>query len=211
MPPPEPRSRPRLAQYKFVQLQAAVDSSSTLSTNATADNLAGPGRTVGLLYNALGTRLEALLARRLPSANRSSRHDSSTIANFDTDALVVFERTQALGGSVDSISLAPTLDSDTNATADNLVGPGRTLGLLFHFLGRKLEARASQLAAGRGPDAAVARIQARVAQRRKAISSSSSSYYLSAREFYAYHGAARFLLEKGEFVKELQALLAYAQ
>jgi len=44
---------------------------------------------------------------------------------------------------------------DSNATADNLPGPGRTLGLFFAYLGRNLERGMGALAArrGYGPDA----------------------------------------------------------
>ncbi len=41
-----------------------VQTCSSISTNATAHNLVGPGRNVGLLFDWLGAHLEALMNRR---------------------------------------------------------------------------------------------------------------------------------------------------
>lgn len=52
------------------------DTKSSIDSNATAPNLPGPGRTVGLLFDWLGTRLENVLNNRVSNL----RHDPDTIA-----------------------------------------------------------------------------------------------------------------------------------
>ncbi|KLO08598.1 hypothetical protein SCHPADRAFT_944315 [Schizopora paradoxa] len=54
------------------------------------------------------------------------------------------------------LALSRTSSISTNATAPNLVGPGRTIGLLFDWLGKGLEAKLNKRAAqlNLGPEAA---------------------------------------------------------
>ena len=60
----------------------------------------------------------------------------------------------------DSIPLRRSLSVSTNATADNLPGPGRALDNLYQSLGRRFESIANRLAvkAGLGPAAQEAKI-----------------------------------------------------
>ncbi len=70
---------------------ARIDTHSSVSTNATAPNLPGPGRTVGLLFDRLGAQVDKFVnicAQRCslgPKAasqeiRRLLRHDQTTIA-----------------------------------------------------------------------------------------------------------------------------------
>lgn len=107
------------------------DSASTVSTNFTADNLPGAGRTVGLAYDFLGRHVEAV------ANDFGERH-----------GLKPRKRT----ASIASIS--------TNETADDLAGPGRIVGLLIGAIGRRIESAINKIAVvgGMGPDAAYLRI-----------------------------------------------------
>ncbi|KAI5120943.1 hypothetical protein M0805_001648 [Coniferiporia weirii] len=71
----------------------------------------------------------------------------------------------------DSDRVSTVESVSTNATADDLPGPGRTLGNLYGFLGNHLEKLLNQLAEdmGRGPRVTATRIQ----KHRKAIAISS--------------------------------------
>lgn len=107
-----------------------VDTCSSVSTNATAPNLEGAGRTVGLLFDYLGNNLESFIkTRSKPSKRQQPEHPP--LARIE---------------SISSI--------DTNATAPNLEGAGRTVGLVLDWLGGSLESfmkkRAVQL--GYGPE-----------------------------------------------------------
>lgn len=111
--------------------------SDSVDSNATADNLPGPGRNLGLLYESLGRKLE----------NR--------IHSFSA------RRQTALRLKADAIDILPCAEStdsvDTNATADNLPGPGRNLGRLYVLLGNKFTNALGRFLArhGHGPNAAV--------------------------------------------------------
>ncbi|THH07967.1 hypothetical protein EW145_g3035 [Phellinidium pouzarii] len=126
---------------------STIKSISSVSTDATADNLPGPGRIVGNIYGSLGVHIE----RRF---NSSVRHET-----------VLAEVSEKL--TMESIS--------TNATADNLPGPGRILGNIYGFLGVRLERQLGRLAdkMGYGPRATAIRIQ----RRRGIINSASFSAY----------------------------------
>ncbi|KLO13893.1 hypothetical protein SCHPADRAFT_940000 [Schizopora paradoxa] len=111
-----------------------TDTCSSISTTATAPNLPGPGRNVGLIFDFLGASLERFMIRR-----------ASMRLRLRAEAVV----------STSSVS--------TTATAPNLSGAGRTVGLLFDFLGITLERFMNRQAATRlrlGPDAVVQDIRA---------------------------------------------------
>lgn len=118
-----------------------VDSGSSIDSNATAPNLPGPGRNVGLLYDHLGARLESALNRGAVGLA------PSTLFRRQQERRIVAQHSLVRRDTVSSI--------DSNATASNLVGPGRTLGLLLDYLGSRFEfvlnRRASRL--GLGPEA----------------------------------------------------------
>ncbi len=101
---------------------------STISTMATADNLPGPGRTVGNLLKTWGDKVEDVFAEL--NANRLRRRGPD-----------------AHGASASATNMAPLRRTatiytiSTNATADNLPGPGRNVGLLFGWIGGHLEVR----------------------------------------------------------------------
>lgn len=110
----------------------------SIDSDVTADNLPGPGRNLGLLYAHLGRKLEqrihSFASRRKPKQTGNSGPTTvlSRIESVDSD------------GSVDS-----------NATADNLPGPGRNLGRLYVYLGNRFVNSLGRFLArrGHGPDA----------------------------------------------------------
>lgn len=130
------------ALYDSPEAITSSDSLETFSTNATAPNLPGPGRLLGNAYDVSGRFLESRLAAFL-SRRSSSGKAKWTQNSFNPDAM----------RSYDTIS--------TNATADNLPGPGRVLDLAYQRGGRILEFYLSRVAnrAGFGPDAVVRRIE----------------------------------------------------
>lgn len=139
---------------RFYEHTEASYSSSTVSTNATADNLPGPGRTIGLAYGLGGRALEAglnALASRL-RRNLRTVSQSAEVELYNAGPNRHSEGT----ASVSSLS--------SNATASNLPGLGRTLGLAYDFGGRILEARASAFAEsklGLGPYATADKLDRR--------------------------------------------------
>ncbi len=94
-----------------------IDTSSSISTNATAPNLEGTGRTVGLLFDYLRNRLEARVNPRSTSSNNPQNVHAGV-----------------------PLTLVKTASSiDSNATAPNLEGAGRTVGLVLDWVGGALE------------------------------------------------------------------------
>ena len=61
----------------------------------------------------------------------------------------------------ETFSIVPTSDFSTNYTETGLVGTGRTLGILYIHVGRRLEKAVSRVAhkAGLGPHATFLRMQ----------------------------------------------------
>ncbi|KAI5117844.1 hypothetical protein M0805_008116 [Coniferiporia weirii] len=134
--------------------QLSIDS---VSTNATADNLPGPGRLLGRTYGFLGAHLERQAGRLAVKLRRPKRRaDSEARVPLP---LIRYSETQAEAGTGEADD-ASVLSISTNATADNLPGPGRTLGLLYGFAGAAFESRAGTVAAalGFGPSATALRI-----------------------------------------------------
>ncbi len=120
-----------------------IDSGSSVDSDATAPNLPGPGRTVGILYDHLGGRLESVLNRRAAQLGlRSHGGQANTYLKLDP----VYTNSSV----------------DTNATAPNLPGAGRTVGLLLDFLGGRLESILNIGAAqvGLNPDGVIRAIRA---------------------------------------------------
>lgn len=197
---------PRLYNSKLKPIaQLSTATVSSTSTNETADNLAGAGRTVGLLYKFLGTKLETQLGRIADVHRRGSSPTSDQRNNGNENENDHFST------ELSTIS--------SNATDDNLVGPGRTLGLLFSFLGHKIEAHLSHVALrqGLGPNAAFDRIQSRmeVEQKKQYIHWWDNEEIL---DFNSYRSmqfkesvVPKTLLKKGQVLSDLQRLLKYAQ
>lgn len=119
------------------------DSNSSISTTATAPNLPGAGRTVGLAIDRLGTRFESFLNTRAPRLGRRPKTTPQNTRRSGQGREIPITRHD----SISSVS--------TDATAPNLPGAGRTVGLLMDFLGSHLELflnlRARHL--GLGPEA----------------------------------------------------------
>lgn len=109
-----------------------VDSTSSVDTNATAANLPGPGRTVGILLDTLGAGLENVINK---IAVRHGPSFQSPYAQWNEE-----------GHDRDDFIFS--IDSD--ATASNLIGAGRTVGLLFDSLGDRLEQFVNRMAERRG-------------------------------------------------------------
>ncbi len=114
------------------------DTSSSVDTNATAPNLPGPGRNIGLLFDWLGSGLENAI-------NGRPEERAVTVAQDDHQ--------------IDSSGTSSSISS--NATAPNLPGPGRTIGLLFDWIGAGLERvlRSRALKLGYDPDAVASDIR----------------------------------------------------
>ncbi|KLO08133.1 hypothetical protein SCHPADRAFT_621500 [Schizopora paradoxa] len=159
---------------------SAISSSSTISSNDTASNIAGPGRNLGRFYDFAGKALE----RRLRSITRK-------LEKINTAS---YEPSQGLTEN-DALSLS---SYSTNFTRSNLPGPGRNLGQLYEFLGSRLEMRASKVAEkrfNRGPDNYFKEISA---SRKK------GKYKYSDEDEYSS------LLGQKDLVKACQVLVVYA-
>ncbi|KAH8115048.1 hypothetical protein DFH11DRAFT_142738 [Phellopilus nigrolimitatus] len=135
--------------------QVSLDS---VSTNATADDLPGPGRTIGLLYNFAGRHLEMHLGRAAERMGIGHRGTAIRTEMNCTTIALASENSEPPFCASDQASL---ISISTNATADNLPGAGRTLGLFYSFAGKHLETRLGRLAGrlGHGPRATALRIQ----------------------------------------------------
>ncbi|KLO05751.1 hypothetical protein SCHPADRAFT_946646 [Schizopora paradoxa] len=123
-----------------------IDSCSSIASDATAPNLPGAGRLLGLLLYASGERLEVFLNKR--SSRRRSRQETAAKKHPTKH----FE----------SLSRADTHTSvASDATAPNLPGAGRTLGLFLFALGARIEARMNRHAARLqlGPEAVAQKIR----------------------------------------------------
>ncbi|KLO07255.1 hypothetical protein SCHPADRAFT_945441 [Schizopora paradoxa] len=110
-----------------------TDTHSSISTNATAPNLAGPGRNLGLLLDRGGKQVESLL-------NKFSKgHRFANVATQTSQTLLI------------GTEIQPSVS--TNATAPNLPGPGRNLGLLLDSVGNRIESLLNKYAnhVGMGP------------------------------------------------------------
>ncbi|KLO18446.1 hypothetical protein SCHPADRAFT_886159 [Schizopora paradoxa] len=118
-----------------------IDSSSSIDSNATAPNLPGPGRNVGNLYDGLGGKLESVMnnyAARFRRSSSRTTQDDLQVAHLDRVDAVHPEIAGDLFDSASSI--------DTDATAPNLPGAGRTVGLFLDFVGERLETAMSAMA-----------------------------------------------------------------
>lgn len=113
-------------------------SSDTISTNDTASNLPGPGRTLDRFYQYAGRKLERAIGQ---IAHR---------AGFDGP----------YAEDLKSLAEHESSDFSTNATTSNVPGAGRTLDLFYQFAGRKLENALNKTAhdMGYGPNAIERRI-----------------------------------------------------
>lgn len=102
----------------------------------------------------------------------------------------------------------------TNRTEDGLIGPGRTLGLLYAYLGRKIENQLNRLALNRGlgPEAAFRRIVSSVESEKSRIG---SLYPDWPRDYRACEKekakAVKYLVERREIVSDCLALLRYVR
>ncbi|KAI5117727.1 hypothetical protein M0805_006212 [Coniferiporia weirii] len=165
----------------------SLASVSSISTNATAPNLPGPGRTVGRGYDFLGQRLVSLLTRALKTKKSpsGSSHPSASPQGRE-----------------------PSVDS--KLTAPNLAGAGRTLGLAYDFFGVRLERRLTGLAlkGGFGPDGASDRIRLRMhSVNADAVLGDASDDY----EAYLRECAVDVLLADEACVRYCRRLLKYAR
>ncbi|KLO15350.1 hypothetical protein SCHPADRAFT_270515 [Schizopora paradoxa] len=133
---------------------ARSETISTVSTNATAPNLPGPGRNVGRLTAYLGTRLEQSMTLRF---GRRSSLNPEVISSQDS--------TIQLGRIESNASVS------TTATAPNLPGAGRTVGLLLDNLGAHMESFVNELALrqGIGPQAVAREIRRLLGHERTTI------------------------------------------
>ncbi|KLO13160.1 hypothetical protein SCHPADRAFT_380623 [Schizopora paradoxa] len=126
--------------FQFSSSIRRQPSISSIVSDATASDLPGPGRNLGRLYDTLGDGLLSQIQKGM------------TRRGFGPGAVsrkVVMKQTML---SSDSI--------DTDATAPNLPGPGRTVGMFFDWLGGKLENQLGILMErrGYGPEATMAKI-----------------------------------------------------
>lgn len=184
----------------YARFTLETSSASSISTNATEDNRPGPGRTLGLLYDYLGSRIEGPINRFTTSRRAAPR------------AVIARTRSRAESSDSSASSIA------TDATDDNLPGPGRVLGHLFNHFGRKLEGLISRYAIkrGLGPDAAYDRIELRIkadAERIRHEHRQISDYSEEKVALYEFRmrRLVRRLLEQQEMVRDCRRLIKYAQ
>lgn len=127
---------PHFDDYQFYLRPAQIASVSTFSTTATAPNLPGPGRVIGLGYDALGN----VLVSRINRLNARFRRQGATAS---AQVTVPGEHARITGGSPNGEDDAPEASASqssfsTMATAPNLPGTGRVLGLVYDDLGSRL-------------------------------------------------------------------------
>lgn len=115
-----------------------IDTNSSIDSDATAPNLPGPGRIVGNIYDHLGGRLETVLNRQ--AARFGRRRGRAREAAQDAVQVRLRSHTNTDHPGLDRNDSTSSVRSvDTNATAPNLPGAGRTVGLFLDFIGGKLE------------------------------------------------------------------------
>ncbi|KLO08845.1 hypothetical protein SCHPADRAFT_944117 [Schizopora paradoxa] len=158
-----------------------TDTQSSISTNATAPNLPGPGRNLGLLFDRGGKHVESLL-NKFSKAHRSANETSQT------------SQTSQTGSEVQ-------LSVSTNATAPNLPGPGRLVGLLLDGVGNRIESLLNKCAnrIGMGP--------AHIAQEIRLLRGLRD---LTIRELYSMHSSQLSEREKKKLKKRCNKLLKFA-
>lgn len=141
--PPQSDSSGVESFYGLSEGSGSKSSISSISTNATAPNISGAGRTLGRAFDSLGRRLEARL-QTIPQNSRlgglifKHQEHSESVYSFDTFS--------------------------TNATADNLPGAGRIVGLAYGYGGRHLETYLNKVAEeklGLGPRTLAVQIKRR--------------------------------------------------
>ncbi|KAH8115055.1 hypothetical protein DFH11DRAFT_1591162 [Phellopilus nigrolimitatus] len=145
-------------EWDYVRRFSSVNSSTTsISTNATAPGLAGPGRTLGLAYDAIGQLIEDGFNGLANSLRKSRLQSPQCDDEADGDDDEADGGDDDVAEDVDDITVS-TLS--TNATAPNLPGPGRILGLGYDAGGRILEKHLNRFATnlGLGPDASFDRL-----------------------------------------------------
>ncbi|KLO07867.1 hypothetical protein SCHPADRAFT_944905 [Schizopora paradoxa] len=125
---------------------------SLVDSDETADNLPGPGRNLGRAYDVLGSRLSRFLEEKLKTLKSRDRVKSeNSLALRVASDFAAEDATRPLASS---------RSRNTDSTASNLPGPGRTVGMFFSWLGKKLERQANMYATrkGGGPEALIFRI-----------------------------------------------------
>lgn len=140
--------------YHFYLRPAQIASISTFSTTATAPNLPGPGRVIGLGYDALGH----VLVSRINRLNaRFRRQGAATNAQMmvPDDAQPSSALPSGVGLNDGPPGASASRESfSTMATAPNLPGTGRVLGLVYDKLAARLVTFLTKwaLKLGLGPD-----------------------------------------------------------
>ncbi|KLO14625.1 hypothetical protein SCHPADRAFT_939422 [Schizopora paradoxa] len=154
-------------------------STSHLHRNRTAENLPGPGRTLGRFYEWAGDLFERGISSArasrspappepiqvapTPSVGGIQSYLPNTVNPDDND------QNPSPSHSTFSFDLSGDMSAEElrtfverNATASNLPGPGRLLGRLYEIAGRVLERRSGRAMErrGRGPRAIMAQIMA---------------------------------------------------
>ena len=125
--------------YHFYLHAAQNASASTFSTTATAPNLPGPGRVIGLGYDALGNVLVDHIGRLRSRFRKGKQNESQALHSSEDLAQSLFPQDEEAGETLESSEKSASQESfSTNATAPNLPGTGRVLGLLYDALGNKL-------------------------------------------------------------------------
>ncbi|KAI5117767.1 hypothetical protein M0805_005198 [Coniferiporia weirii] len=151
MSAPNPTTQPeRVHAVHNIYFHEVVESQSSISTTSTASNLTGAGRTVGLAYDGLGkalvTRINLFAGHLKALRSRRNASAQSTVGIYTAPGY------SEHNASVSSLS--------TTATASNLEGAGRTVGLAYDFFGELFVSRLNRFAAnhGSGPQEARKRI-----------------------------------------------------
>lgn len=165
----------------------AAQSHSSISTYMTAPNLPGPGRTLGLFYDFAGRIL-------VSSLNRFAQKLRSRSTTVPSGVVAI--------GSVHSDSRSSI---STNATAPNLPGAGRMVGLFYDAAGRVLEMNLNKFARriGLGPQAVATRIINRVGRASCEICRTNALCYCTRPE-------SSLSAERRRFEHDCRLLLRYA-
>lgn len=170
-------------------------SSDTISTNDTASDLPGPGRTLDRLYQFAGRKLERAIGQIAHRVGYDGPYaeDLKSLAEYESS------------------------DFSTNATTSNMPGAGRTIDLFYQLAGRKLENALNKTAheMGYGPNAIEKRILSQLGVNMLSLRPSDREdlvWKYSWSEFRDWKSLPVLLAEKRRAVsKDCEKLLAYTQ
>lgn len=134
------------------------DGSSSVSSNETAADIAGPGRLLGNAYSHYGRKVERGLGRLFAAVKRTNElENDSNAASLNMSNIIIYGAQQCpYSCSAPCQHRNENLTkASTTETASNLIGPGRIIGKIYSYYGRRIERGMGRLAdrLGFGPRA----------------------------------------------------------